>query len=80
LPLGGLAVGQRADFMVLDPTSSALLGVLADHVLDAMVFSSPDARPSEVFVAGQRVVSSGQVPAWPRLAANFSQAMKALWG
>ena len=30
-------------------------------VLDAMVFSSPDARFSEVFVAGRRVVSGGQV-------------------
>jgi formimidoylglutamate deiminase len=80
LPLGGLAVGQRADFAVLDSTSAALLGVPADHVLDAMVFSSPDARLSEVFVAGRRVVSGGQTPEWPRLAADFSQAMTALWG
>ncbi|MBA4328728.1 MAG: formimidoylglutamate deiminase [Polaromonas sp.] len=80
LPLAGLAVGQRADFAVLDTASPALLGVPADHLLDAMVFSSPDTRLSEVFVAGQRVVSGGQVPGWPRLAADFSQAMKALWG
>jgi formimidoylglutamate deiminase len=45
-----------------------------------MVFSSPDVRLSEVFVAGRRVVSGGQVPEWPRLAADFLQAMKALWG
>jgi formimidoylglutamate deiminase len=80
LPLGGLAVGQRADFAVLDSTSAALLGMPGDHVLDAMVFSSPDVRLGEVFVAGRRVVSGGQAPAWPRLAADFSQAMKALWG
>jgi formimidoylglutamate deiminase len=80
LPLGGLSVGQRADFVVLDPASAALLGVPADHVLDAMVFSSPDARLDEVFVAGQRVLSGGQVPGWPRLAADFSRAMQALWG
>ena len=79
LPLAGLAVGQRADFAVLDPASAALLGVPADHVLDAMVFSSPDVRFSEVFAAGQRVVSGGRVPEWPRLAADFSQAMRALW-
>jgi formimidoylglutamate deiminase len=79
LPLGGLAVGQRADFMVLNASSSALLGVPADHLLDAMVFSSPDTRLAEVFVAGRCVVSGGQVPAWPRLAADFSQAMRALW-
>jgi len=80
LPLGGLSVGQRADFMVLDTASAALLGVPADHVLDAMVFSSPDARLDAVFVAGQRVVSGGQVPGWPRLAADFSRAMNTLWG
>ena len=80
LPLGGLSVGQRADFMVLDTASAALLGVPADHVLDAMVFSSPDARLDAVFVAGQRVLSGGQVPGWPRLAADFLQAMKTLWG
>ncbi|MBA3593894.1 MAG: formimidoylglutamate deiminase [Pseudomonadota bacterium] len=79
LPLAGLAVGQRADFAVVDMASPALLGVPADHVLDAMVFSSPDARLSEVFVAGRRVLSSGQVPEWQRLAADFSQAMRALW-
>lgn len=80
LPLGGLAVGQRADFLVLDASSPALLGVPADHVLDAMIFSSPDTRLSQVFVAGRCVVSGGQAPAWPRLAADFSQAMQVLWG
>lgn len=79
LPLGGIAPGQRADFVVVDTASPALLGIPADHLLDAMVFSSPDARFSEVFVAGRRVVSGGQVAGWPGLAADFSQAMKALW-
>lgn len=79
LSLGGLAVGQRADFMVLDPGSPALLGVPADHLLDAMVFSSPQTRLAEVFVAGRRVVSGGQAAGWPRLAADFARAMQALW-
>jgi len=79
LPMVGLQVGQRADFAVVDMASPALLGVPEDHVLDAMVFSSPETRISEVFVAGQPVVSGGQVREWPRLAADFSAAMKALW-
>jgi formimidoylglutamate deiminase len=73
LPLGGLAPGQRADFMVLDPEAPALLGVTADHTLDALVFSSPDAPPREVYVAGRRVVP-------PPTARAFVQAMRALWG
>ena len=35
-PLAGLAMGQRADFMVIDTVSPALLGVPASHVLDAL--------------------------------------------
>lgn len=79
LPLGGIRRGQRADFLVVDTASPALLGIPADHLLDALVFSSPDARFSEVFVAGQRVVSGGQAREWPHLAEDFSGAMKALW-
>lgn len=70
--LGGLAVGQRADFCVLDAQSPALLGVPADHVLDALVFSSPDARLSAVYVAGQ--------PTPMHHHAGFVPAMRALWG
>jgi formimidoylglutamate deiminase len=80
LPLGGLQVGQRADFAVVDMRSPALLGIPVEHVLDAMVFSSPDTRLNEVFVGGRRVVSKGQVPEWSNLAAEFSQAMTTLWG
>ena len=79
LPLGGIKPGQRADFLVIDTASPALLGIPAEHLLDALVFSSPDARFSEVFVAGRRVVSSGQTAEWPRLKQDFSVAMQALW-
>ena len=90
LPLGGIAVGNRADFCVLDAQSTALLGVPDSQLLDALVFSSPVARFAEVFVGGQPVMQAGQacgtrpsspqtVTRWPQLAANFSQAMKQLW-
>jgi formimidoylglutamate deiminase len=73
-PLGGLAVGQRADFMVVDTTSSALAGIPNDHLLDAIVFSSPAAGFSQVFVAGKAVP-----PAGPDLRAGFVRAMNELW-
>ena len=90
LPLGGIAVGNRADFCVLDAQSTALLGVPNAQLLDALVFSSPVARFAEVFVGGQPVMQAGQacgtrqsspqtVTRWPQLAANFAQAMKQLW-
>lgn len=70
--LGGLQVGQRADFCVLDAHSPALLGIPADHVLDAMVFSSPDARFDAVYVAGQAAQLHSD--------AHFATTMHALWG
>ena len=77
--MDGLAAGNRADFSVVDTTSPALLGVPNDHVLDAMIFSSPDARLSEVYVAGKPVVQVGRVENWQCLADDFSNAMRVLW-
>jgi formimidoylglutamate deiminase len=72
--LAGLSAGQRADFVVIDTASPALLGVPASHVLDALVFSSPDAAFSDVFVAGRRVQQSG-----PEVRDAFVRTMNALW-
>lgn len=77
LPVGAIAVGRRADFQVVDPTSPALLGIPHGHVLDALVFSSPDARRREVYVAGRR--TSLEEKAGARTDA-FVRAMQALWG
>lgn len=72
LPLAGLAVGQRADFQVIDGDAPAMLGLPAGHLLDALVFSSPQPAPRQVFVAG-KPVTPGQT------AATFRKAMQELW-
>lgn len=72
LPLGGLAVGQRADFIVPDMETPALAGVGDEHLLDALVFSSPGARMLRVVVAGRDVQLA--LPA-----TRFVQAMRQLW-
>ena len=90
LPLGGFAVGNRADFCVLDCQSPALLGVPDAQLLDAFVFSSPTAHFSEVIVAGRQVVREGRVcgagphattngALWPKLTSDFADVMKQLW-
>jgi formimidoylglutamate deiminase len=71
LPLAGIAVGQRADFMVIDSNAPALVGVEAADVLDALVFSSPDAPPSQVYVAGKAVP-----PRDPAIALAYAAALK----
>jgi formimidoylglutamate deiminase len=76
LPLGGLVIGQRADFLVVDTESPSLLGVPADHLLDALVFSSPDARFARVFVAGRQVLEDGTRSI---LSQGMREAMQSLW-
>ena len=74
-PLGAIRLGHRADFVVLDRQAPALLGVPPEHVLDALVFSSPDAKPQAVFVAGQ----PSKPAVWPSLARDFARTMNTLW-
>jgi formimidoylglutamate deiminase len=85
-PLGEIKPGNRADFLVIDEASPALLGVPSSHVLDALVFSSPDARFSDVFVAGKHVLARGQIAnntdgsdAWRHIRQDFVREMKQLW-
>jgi len=73
LPLGGLAVGQRADMVELDLDCDALLGLPASHVLDAWVFSTPSSPARRIFVGGQAVPDRRA-----ELAPGFVQAMASL--
>jgi len=77
LALGAIKVGHRADFLLLDEQAPPLLGVPADYLLDALVFSSPDARFAEVFVAGQQMPSA--LERRPQLAQDFARTMRTLW-
>lgn len=78
LPLGGIAVGHRSDFLVLDGAAPALLGVPGEQVLDALVFSSPTARPRAVYVAGRAVPGCGADPA-PELTHDYADTLHTLW-
>ncbi|MBG9387258.1 formimidoylglutamate deiminase [Caenimonas aquaedulcis] len=71
VPLGGIVPGQRADFMVVDARAPALAGVDAEHVLDAMVFSSPEVPLAQVFVAGRAAP-----PRDPAIAAAYASALR----
>lgn len=73
LPLGGLTVGQRADFFVIDNAAPALAGVPEAHLLDAWVFSSPDAGPAGTWVAGRRTAAPAAA------LGTFREAMRSLW-
>lgn len=74
LPLAGLAVGQRADFMELDRSAIALAGVPDSHMIQALVFSTPGGKPKQVFVAGKC-----QQPDLEAITAKAAQVMRELW-
>jgi formimidoylglutamate deiminase len=76
----GLRVGARADALVVDLQQAPLLGVPADHLLDALVFSSPGHPWRDVMVAGRWVVEGHRHPARERIGSRFEAAMRTLWG
>ena len=85
--LGGFAVGQRADFVTIDLNATAMLGIPSANALDALVFSSPTSGFDQVVVAGKLVADSRHTgqnfllePAPDQIAAEFSAAMRQLWG
>ena len=75
LPVGAIAKGQRADFLVLDTHAPALLGIPAQRVLDAWIFSSPNAPPKAVYVAGKLKVHHVTAA----VSAPFVETMQSLW-
>lgn len=72
-PLGGLAAGRRADFFVTDGTAPALAGIPVTNLLDAWMFSSPDAGTAGTWVAGRRAAAPASA------LGVFREVMRALW-
>ncbi|QUS38101.1 formimidoylglutamate deiminase [Tardiphaga alba] len=58
--IGALAIGKRADIVVLDDTHPDLCGVTGDRWLDATTFVAGKPAISSVYVGGKRVVESGR--------------------
>lgn len=76
----GLAVGARADMLVLAPATPGLWGAPASHLLDALVFATDAPALGEVYVAGRRLVCGGRHVAEADIAGRFGEVMSALWG
>jgi len=56
---GSIKVGQLADLMALDSSSSSFLAVENDHWLDAWIFANDDRLITDVWSSGQHLVSNG---------------------
>ena len=55
---GQIAVGCRADFILLDAQNPAIKGKTHDLVLDAMIFASNSTPVRDVYVGGRAVVKN----------------------
>jgi formimidoylglutamate deiminase len=58
--IGALAVGKRADIVVLDDAHPDLCAVSGDRWLDAMTFVAGKSAIASVFVGGKQVVERGR--------------------
>ncbi|CAN7153979.1 formimidoylglutamate deiminase [Variovorax paradoxus] len=77
--IGGLAVGQQADFIVLDAAQLALQGLPAPDMLSAHVFASHRTSAIDaVWVSGQPRVAAGRHALHAEAAAAFVAARSQL--
>ena len=76
----GLLPGARADFLVLEPHASGLLGVPAQARIDGLIFGGQGQVLRQVFVAGHCRLDQGRHEAQQRVGEAFERTMHCLWG
>jgi len=74
-PAGALAVGRRADWLVLDASHPSMAGATAATALDHLLFASGSAAIRDVMVAGRRVVEGRRHRAEEPLRGRFLELM-----
>jgi formimidoylglutamate deiminase len=76
--VGSIAVGCRADWLVLDDQHPSMAGASADTVLDRLLFAGGDQAIRHVMVGGQWLVRNRQHGAEEPLRADFRRLMHRL--
>jgi formimidoylglutamate deiminase len=74
-PVGQIAVGSRADWLVLDASHPAMAGAAADGALDRLLFAGADKAIRDVMVSGRWVVKDHRHPADDQSRTNFARVM-----
>ncbi|MDH7799090.1 MULTISPECIES: formimidoylglutamate deiminase [unclassified Beijerinckia] len=77
-PVGALAVGHRADIVVLDGEHAGFAGLPSDHWFDAWIFSAGRSAIRTVFTSGVRVVEDGHHRCHREVHARYRAVMKRL--
>lgn len=74
----GLAVGNRADFIVLDTDHPLLYERSGDELLDSWIFSGNANTVRDVYVGGQQVIQNGHHKDETTIAERFKATLKVL--
>jgi len=77
-PVGTIAVGRRADRLVLDASHPAMAGAAPDAVLDRLLFAGADRSIRDVMVRGRWVVKDRRHGAEDQLRESFPRIMNGL--
>jgi formiminoglutamate deiminase len=78
--VGSLAVGKRADIVVLDTAHPDLAAVSGDRWLDAYTFVAGKSAIDSVWVGGKQVVEAGRHRQRSSIVARYQRTMKRLVG
>jgi formimidoylglutamate deiminase len=76
--IGRIAVGARADFIVLDTDHPSLYGRSRDDLLDSWIFAGTGDHVRDVFVGGRCVVADGIHEREKAIEARFRQTLDEL--
>lgn len=79
-PIAGLAVGQRADWLVLDDNDPYLATAQEDAILNRWLFAGGDRQVRDVMVNGQWVVRDGHHADETDSCRDFTRVLKELLG
>jgi formimidoylglutamate deiminase len=77
-PVGTIAVGRRADWLVLEASHPAMAGAAADTALDRLLFAGADKAIRDVMVAGRWVVKDRRHDADDKMRESFARIMNGL--
>jgi formimidoylglutamate deiminase len=78
--IGSLALGHRADWLVLDRDHPSMAGTPIDNALDHLVFAGGDAAIRDVMVGGRWVVRERHHAAELPLEGPFAELLRRLQG
>ena len=77
-PVGAIAVGNRADWLVLDPLHPAMAGAAANAAFDRLLFAGADKAIRNVMVGGKWVIQNHGHLADAELREDFARVMDSL--